>query len=117
MKRIIDVVVKLLLIDIDPRRDARQIVLLKLVKPRADIGGQLIDLLFCLDRAAKNQFALRIFGREHFFPIHSLQFHLAFIIGENNLRFPDVDLGCPERAIIVADNPNAAGRVARFMLN
>src|SRR5439155_21970197 len=69
-----------------------------------NIAWHFIESFFRFDPATEEQFALRIFGREQFFPTYSFQLHLSFAIAENDRRFAKVDLRRPQPAVILAQN-------------
>src|SRR6266705_5990089 len=80
-----------------------------------NLGRQFIEILLCLDRTAKEQFALWIFGRKQFLPVYCFQFHLAFIIGENDLSLTNIDFGGLKPAVIPAPNADFVGCATGFV--
>src|SRR6266496_5021371 len=80
-----------------------------------NLGRQFIEIFLCLDRTAKEQFALWILGREQFLTVYCFQFHLAFIIGENDLSLTNIDLGGLKSAVIPAPNADFVARATGFV--
>src|SRR4030095_12422096 len=81
------------------RRDCRQIVLLQCFVTLTNLCRHFVEILFCFDGAAKEQFALRVLCCEHVLAVDCLDFHFALVIGKNDLRFAEIDLGGPEGTI------------------